>query len=348
MTVKFGIQIEPQMGFEYKTVEKIALEAEKFGYDSIWSSDHFFLDAKSEDRNCMEAWTLISALAAVTKKIKLGTLVTCNSYRYPAVLAKIAATVDMISNGRLIFGFGAGWKEIEYNAYGIPFPSTLDRLYQMEEAIEIIKLLWTKPKVTYEGKYYQIKDAFSAPKPVQKPWPPIMIGGMGEKVLLKMVAAPKPVQKPWPPIMIGGMGEKVLLKMVAKHADYCNFMLKPKLERSLEILKAHCKVVGRDYEEVGKSLFAVGIPIFVSKSEEEIENYLKGIAERYKRPLEAIKERIKQDAPGSWVGFPEEIIERFEYLNSLGFDSYQVMFAGFDEKIVKYSQDFAELVMKKL
>ena len=191
----------------------------------------------------------------------------------------------------------------------------------MEEAIEIIKLLWTEPKVTYEGKYYQIKDAFSAPKPVQKPWPPIMIGGMGKKVLLKMVA---------------------------KHADYCNFMLRPELERSLEILKAHCKVVGRDYEEIGKSLFAVGIPIFVSKSEEEIENYLKGIAERYKRPLEAIKERIKQDAPGSWVGFPEEVIERFEHLNSLGFDSYQVMFAGFDEKIVKYSQDFAELVMKKL
>ena len=321
MTVKFGIQIEPQMGFEYKTVAKIALEAEKIGYDSIWSSDHFFLDAKSEDRNCMEAWTLISALAAVTKKIKLGTLVTCNSYRYPAVLAKIAATVDMISNGRLIFGFGAGWKEIEYNAYGIPFPSTLDRLYQMEEAIEIIKLLWTEPKVTYEGKFYQIKDAFSAPKPIQKPWPPIMIGGMGEKVLLKMVA---------------------------KHADYCNFFLRPKLERSLEILKAHCKVVGRDYEEIGKSLFAVGIPIFVSKSEEEIENYLKGIAEKYKKPIEEIKERIKKDAPGAWVGFPEVVIERFEYLTSLGFDSYQVMFDGFDEKIVQYSKDFAELVMKKI
>jgi alkanesulfonate monooxygenase SsuD/methylene tetrahydromethanopterin reductase-like flavin-dependent oxidoreductase (luciferase family) len=191
----------------------------------------------------------------------------------------------------------------------------------MEEAIEIIKLLWTEPKVTYEGKYYQIKDAFSAPKPVQKPWPPIMIGGMGEKVLLKMVA---------------------------KHADYCNFMLRPNLERSLKILKAHCKVVGRDYDEIGKSLFAVGIPIYVSKSEEEIENYLKEIAEKFNRPLEAIKERIKQDAPGAWVGFPEEVIERFEYLTSLGFDSYQVMFSGFDERIVQYSKDFAELVMKKM
>ncbi|MGC9780006.1 MAG: TIGR03560 family F420-dependent LLM class oxidoreductase [Candidatus Heimdallarchaeota archaeon] len=321
MTVKFGIQIEPQMGFEYKTVEKIALEAEKIGYDSIWTSDHFFLDNKSENKNCMEAWTLLSALAAVTKKLRLGTLVTCNSYRYPAVLAKMAATVDMISNGRLFFGFGAGWKEIEYNAYGIPFPSTIERLYQMEEAIEIIKLLWTEAKVTFEGQYYKIKDAFSAPKPVQKPWPPIMIGGMGKKILLKIVA---------------------------RQADYCNFVLRPNLERSLEILKAHCKVVGRDYDEIGKSLFAVGIPIFVSKSEEEIENYLKDISERYNRPLEAIKERITQDTPGSWVGYPEELIERFEYLNSLGFDYYQVMFPGFDEKIVNYSKDFANLVMKKL
>jgi len=321
LTNKFGIQIEPQLGFDYKTVEKIALEGEKQGYDSIWSSDHFFLDGKSEERNCMDAWSLISALAAVTKKIKLGTLVTCNSYRYPAVLAKMAATVDMISNGRLFFGFGAGWKEMEYKAYGIPFPSTAERLYQMEEAIVIIKRLWTEKRVTFTGKYYQLEDA---------------------------VSAPKPVQKPHPPIMIGGMGEKILLKMVAKYADYCNFFLRPNLERSLEILKAHCKVAGRDYNELGKSLFAVGIPLFVSESQEEIEKYLKETAERYNRPLDQIKERVKQDAPGSWVGTPEDLIERFRYLNNLGFDYFQIMFPGYDESIVKTSQTFAELVMKKL
>ena len=104
MKLSFGIQIEPQLGFDYKTVEKIALNAEKVGYDSIWSSDHFFLDNKSEEKNCMEAWTLISALASKTTTLRLGTLVTCNNYRYPSVLAKIAATVDMISNGRLEFG----------------------------------------------------------------------------------------------------------------------------------------------------------------------------------------------------------------------------------------------------
>ncbi|NHK31576.1 MAG: TIGR03560 family F420-dependent LLM class oxidoreductase [Asgard group archaeon] len=321
MKVKFGIQIEPQFGFDYKTVEKIALEAEKIGYDSIWSSDHLFLDNKSEERNCMEAWTLLSALASVTKKIKLGTLVTCNSYRYPTILAKIAATVDMISNGRLFFGFGAGWKEIEYNAYGIAFPSTKERLYQMEEAIEIIKKLWTEPKVTYEGKYYQVKDAFSAPKPVQKPWPPIMIGGMGEKILLRMVA---------------------------KHADWCNFFLRPNLERSLEILEAHCKTLGRDYNEIGKSLFAVGIPIFVSKSQDEIDKYLEEVSKRYNRPLEEIKERLKQDAPGSWVGFPEDLTERFEYLINIGFTYFQVMFSGFDESIIPASKNFADLVIRKL
>ncbi|MHA1212453.1 MAG: LLM class F420-dependent oxidoreductase [Candidatus Heimdallarchaeota archaeon] len=321
MTSKFGIQIEPQLGFDYATVEKIALAGEKNGYDSIWSSDHFFLDDKSEERNCMDAWTLLSALAAVTKKIRLGTLVTCNSYRYPAVLAKVAATVDMISNGRLFFGFGAGWKEMEYKAYGIPFPSTVDRLYQMEEAIVIIKRLWTEPKVTFTGKYYQIEDA---------------------------VSAPKPIQKPHPPIMIGGMGEKILLRMVAKYADYCNFFLRPNLERSLEILKAHCKVAGRDYNDLGKSLFAVGIPVFVSDSEEEIEAYLKDTAKKYDRPLDQLKERIKQGAPGSWVGTPDDLIERFEYLDSLGFDYYQIMFPGFDDSIVDASKIFADKVIKKL
>ncbi|MBN1330564.1 MAG: LLM class F420-dependent oxidoreductase [Candidatus Heimdallarchaeota archaeon] len=321
MSIKFGIQIEPQLGFDYKTVEKIALESEKIGYDSIWSSDHFFLDGKSEDRNCMDAWSLISALAAVTTKIKLGTLVTCNSYRYPAVLAKMAATVDMISNGRLFFGFGAGWKEMEYKAYGIPFPSTVERLYQMEEAIVIIKKLWTEKRVTFNGKYYQLEDA---------------------------VSAPKPVQKPHPPIMIGGMGEKILLRMVAKYADYCNFFLRPNLMRSLEILKAHCKVVGREYNDIGKSLFAVGIPLFVSESQEEIDAYFKKAATQFNRSIDQIKERVRQDAPGSWVGLPEDLIERFRYLISLGFNYFQIMFPGYDKSIIKASQLFAELVMKKL
>ncbi|MFX0068988.1 MAG: LLM class F420-dependent oxidoreductase [Candidatus Hodarchaeota archaeon] len=319
MSVKFGIQIEPQFGFNYKSVEEIALECEKSGYDCIWVSDHFFLNDKSEDRNCMEAWTLLAALASKTDRIRLGPLVTCNSYRYPTVLAKIAATVDIISNGRLFFGIGAGWKEIEYKAYGIPFPSLKERMDRMEEAIQIIKLLWTKPKVSFKGKYYTIKDAFSAPKPVQKPMPPIVIGGGGEKRTLKMVA---------------------------KYADYCNLWISPDLLHKLEVLKKHCKDVGRDYEEVGKSLFTVPA-ILVSESEKEMEDYLVGFSKRNNMSVEKAKDLFKKDAPGSWVGYPEEVIERFNYCIDLGFDYFHVIFPGTNEETLKASQAFAKMVMKK-
>ena len=320
MSIKFGIQIEPQLGFSYKSVEKIALEGEKAGYASIWSSDHFFLDDRSEDRNCMEAWTLLAALGAETERLRLGTLVTCNSYRHPAVLAKIAATVDVISKGRLFFGIGAGWKKIEYRAYGIPFPSLKGRMDRLEEAIQIIKLLWTKPKATLKGKYYKIKDAFSAPKPVQKPMPPILIGGGGEKRTLKMVA---------------------------KYANYCNLWLAPDLKHKLKVLKRHCEDIGRDYKEVGKSLFAFA-GVFVTESEEELDEHLTRRSKRNNIPIEKLKELFHKDAPGSWVGYPEEVIERFQFFIDLGFDYFQVTFPGIDEEALKASQAFARLVMKKL
>ena len=320
MSAKFGIQIEPQLGFSYKSVEKIALEGEKAGYDSIWSSDHFFLNDKSEDRDCMEAWTLLAALASKTEKIRLGTLVTCNSYRHPSVLAKIAATVDTISNGRLFFGIGAGWKKIEYRAYGIPFSPLKARMDRLAEAIQIIRLLWTEPKVTFKGKYYRIKDAFSAPKPVQKPMPPILIGGSGEKRTLRMVA---------------------------KYADYCNLWLTPDLKHKLEVLKRHCEDVGRDYEDVGKSLFASS-GIFATESEEELEAHLAERSKRSNIPVTKLKELFRKDAPGSWVGYPEEIVERFRFLIDLGFDYFHVIFPGIDEEALKASQAFAGLVMNRL
>jgi len=170
--------------------------------------------------------------------------------------------------------------------------------------------------------------------------------------------------------MIGGMGEKILLKMVAQHADYCNFFLRENLQRSLDILKAHCKIVGRDYNDIGKSLFAVvkahckivgrdyndigkslfavDSAIFISESEEEVEAYLKDAAKRYDRPIKDLKERLSQHAPGSWVGHPDDLIERFKYLNEMGFDYFQVMFPGHDESIVEASKVFAEKVMKKI
>jgi F420-dependent oxidoreductase-like protein len=322
MKVRYGAHIEPQLGYNFENTLAIALDAEKLGFESFWCSDHLFLNDKSENQNCMDAWTLLAALAAVTKKIRLGTLVTCNNYRNPSLLAKIAASIDMISNGRLWFGYGAGWKIDEYKAYGYPFPKIQDRMDMMEEALEIIKLLWTEPSPSYKGKHYTIENAFSAPKPVQKPHPPILIGGDGEKRTLRAVA---------------------------KYADYCNLFLRPDFERKLDVLKDHCKAVGRDYDDVGKSLFAQGWPgVYVTDSEDDLEKHLKWRVENLQSTKEEVLEHARSNAPGSWVGYPEEVIERFEYLIGLGFDFFQVMFPGIDDDYLDAQKKFSKLVMKKL
>ena len=322
MTIKFGVHIEPQLGYEYEIAERIALEAENTGYDSFWCSDHLFLNDKSEKLNCMEAWTLLAALASKTSKIRLGTLVTCNSYRHPSLLAKIAATIDMISNGRLFFGFGAGWKEIEYKAYGYPFPPVQVRMDQMEEAIQIIKLLWTEEKSSFKGEHYEIKDAFSAPKPVQKPMPPIMIGGGGEKRTLKAVA---------------------------KYADYCNLFQMSDLQHKLDVLKQHCQDVGRDYDDVGKSLMVSPWQgVFLCESEEEIDAFIGHAVEQSQKSADEIREYYYGTFPGSWIGYPEDVIERFQHMIALGFDYFQVMFRGISEDYIQASNMFAEKVMKKL
>ena len=321
MSIRFGAHIEPQLGFTYENVEKITLDAEKSGYDSFWCSDHLFLDDKSEELNCMEAWTLLAALAARTTKIRLGTMVTCNSYRPPQLLAKIAATIDMISNGRLIFGYGAGWKKIEYEAYGYPFPPVQTRMDQMEEAIQIIQLLWTEPKASFEGVHYKIKDA---------------------------IAAPKPVQKPYPPILIGGDGEKRTLKAVAKYADFCNMFPKPELPQKLAVLKEHCKSVGRDYSEITKSLFTAWPSVFIAESEEDLEAHFTYRADQRKMSIDEVKEFLSKDFPGSWVGYAEDVRDRFQYFIDLGFEYFQVSFPGLGDDYILNSQRFAREIMSKL
>ena len=318
MNIKFGIQIEPQFGFTYKTIKEVASDGEKLGYYSIWASDHFFLDEKSEDVNCFEAWTLISALAEATSTLRIGTLVTCNSYRHPTVLAKMAATVDAISNGRLEFGIGAGWKDIEYNAYGIPFPSVKIRMEQLEEAILVIKKLWTEPKASFTGKHYRLTNALSAPKPVQKPYPPIFIGGGGEQQTLKFVA---------------------------KYGDYMNLPFTPidELDKKLNALKAHCKAEGRDYDTIGKSYFSLA---YTSDDPEKIAEELVARANRQKISLEKLKSRIYNSKhPGAWIGSPEELKDRIDFMISLGFDYFHLVFPY--PKDQEASKDFAKLVMNK-
>jgi F420-dependent oxidoreductase-like protein len=182
--VKLGVIISPAAGWSYTEIHDVATRAEGAGFDSFWVSDHFFGGTDgTPDRYCLEAWTLLAALARDTTKIRLGILVAAIQYRNPALQAKMAAGIDHMSGGRLEFGVGAGWKEKEYRAYGYDFPSPGDRVEQLRDGLEITRRMWQDDRATYHGKHYRIDDAVCAPKPTQRPRPPIWIGGAGPRVM---------------------------------------------------------------------------------------------------------------------------------------------------------------------
>jgi len=317
MHPKFGIHFEPLFGFDYKTIENVTLNAEQLGYDSVWTCDHFFKDLDSVSTNSLEAWTLLTALAVKTSKMQLGVLVTGNSYRHPALLAKIAATIDMISDGRLILGIGAGWKEIEYSAYGYRFPSLKERMDRLEEAIQVILALWTYDRVTFEGEYYQLNDA---------------------------VFAPKPIQKPHPPILIGGHGEKRTLRMVAKYGDMSNFSPwgTNRIDQLLIALKQHCKELNRDYDEITKTFLGY---CCVTDDEDEILSFNKEKAQEQGISVKKYLEK-QSSLPGAWAGSPDEVKARYEYLFEKGFTHFQIVFPY--RKETEMSKIFAELVLPNI
>jgi len=225
--IDYGVQIEPQFGYTWEMIKETALAAEAAGFESLWSSDHFFIRPEAVDVNCLEAWTVLTAVAVATKRLRVGAMVASQSYRNPVLHAKIAASLDHISGGRVYFGIGAGWKEVEYKAYDISFPSPGKRVRQLEEAIIIAKKLWTEPKADYRGRYYSVNDCVSMPKPVQSPLP----------------------------ILVGGMGTR-LLKVSARHADAANFAWNTPLdtyEERLAVLAGHCDEAERDYDSIRKS-----------------------------------------------------------------------------------------------
>lgn len=240
--IDFGVQIEPQYGFTYSYIREIALEAEKLGLESIWVSDHFFMTHDSTEINCLECWTLLTALACETDKLRLGPMVSAQSYRNPALLANMAASLDNISGGRLNFGIGAGWKEVEYSAYGYYFPGAGRRIKQLDETIEIAKRMWTTEKATYIGNYYKVEEALCMPKPIQDPLP----------------------------IWVGGTGNKTL-RVAAKHAHAINFAWtqNPRFfKERLKILRHHCENVGSDFEQIKKS---AGLMLSLSDASHDVK-----------------------------------------------------------------------------
>jgi F420-dependent oxidoreductase-like protein len=198
-------------------------------FEHAWLFDHFIPIAGDPDGPCLEGWTLLAALAAQTRRIRVGHMVNGNTYRHPAVLANMGATLDIISNGRLDMGIGAGWNELEHTSYGIELLPPGKRLSQFEEACEVIRLLWTQKYADFEGTYYQLKQAR---------------------------CEPKPVQRPYPPIVIGGSGERRTLRIVAKYADVWNFAGGPvdQFRHKLAVLEEHCRAVGREFASIEKSV----------------------------------------------------------------------------------------------
>jgi F420-dependent oxidoreductase-like protein len=289
--MKFGLQ-HPNYNFDYDgrdasqivdSLKNLATKAENLGFDSFWVMDHFHQipTAGKQEDPMLEGWTTISVLAGVTSKIKLGTLVTGIIYRHPSVLAKMGATLDVLSKGRLFMGIGAAWNQEESLAYGIPFPPTKERLLRLEEAIQIIRKMWTEePAATFNGKYYQIKNAY---------------------------CNPKPIQKPSPPIMVGGSGERHTLKIIAKYADACNlFGSAEMIKRKLSILKEHCKSVSRDYDSILKTKLGL---IVIDNDKEMAEKRVRQISKVM--PEELVQEFII-------YGTPDYVLKQIELLEEVG------------------------------
>ena len=198
MSMKFGVSLPQGWTMDlasikdpveaYEATTSVAQTADEAGFDSVWLVDHFHTVPQPSQEVTFESWVTTAALARDTKRVRVGQMVTCNSYRNPALLAKMASTVDVLSHGRLNFGIGAGWYEHEYRAYGYDFPEAPERLRQLREAVQVILAMWTQDEAVFEGQYYQVRGAINQPKGVQKPHIPMLIAGGGEKVTLKLVA----------------------------------------------------------------------------------------------------------------------------------------------------------------
>ena len=229
-SIQFGVQIAPENA-SYEEIVATWKLLDDLGYDSAWLNDHFIPTMGDKDQPHFDAWTMLAALAPSTQRIRMGILVSGNTYRHPAVLAKMATTVDHISHGRLNFGVGAGWEEFEHRAYGIPFYSAQERVERLGEALEVITQLWGRSRPTFNGKYYQL---FEAP------------------------FAPKPVQQPHPPIVVGGQGKKWLMPIVARYADEWNVAVgvtPAGMRKRLEIIREECKRINRSPCVTGVSVF---------------------------------------------------------------------------------------------
>ena len=287
--IEFGAYF-PQLNLSFEDIRERVLLAERLGYDSVWFYDHLYPPGMPK-LSGFEGWTLISALATITERVRLGHLVLCNGFRHPSLLAKMAVTLDVISNGRLDIGIGTGSHEQEFRMFGYPFPSVRERTEQLDEALQVMKLIFTEETSSFQGKHYGLENAPSVPLPVQKPHPPIIVGGGGEKLTLPLVA---------------------------RHADVwnCPTYSLGELERKIDVLRRECDKAGRDFDTLRISEEAV---LCVAPTKQALEGAKETAQRRFGGGgwgLEA----------GGFIGTPDEVIRQLEAKAELGVSHFVFFF----------------------
>ncbi len=281
--------IEPAR--QWATMKDLAQAADRGPWESLWVYDHFHTVPVPTDEATHEAWTLMAAFGAVTERIRLGQMCTCMGYRNPAYLAKVAATADHVSGGRIEMGIGAGWYEHEWRAFGYGFPGAADRLGMLDEGVQIMRQLWTTGTATLDGTHYQVDGAIGRPLPLQD-------GGI--------------------PLWIAGGGEKKTLRIAAKYAQYTNFDATPEtFAKKSEILAGHCRELGTDFDAIVRS---GNYNVVIGETDKDVRDKLAWITSHYQPfvPADELARYEQMYATGPLVGTPELIVERLEQATGLG------------------------------
>ena len=305
MVVRFGIQTA-QQNLSWREILDVWTAADSWGYDSLWLFDHFYPIFSDPAGPCHEGWTMLAALAHSTRLARVGHLVTGNTYRNPCVLAKMAVTVDHISAGRLNLGIGAGWFELEHNSFGIEYPPIAPRLRALDESCRIIRRMMRGESVTFEGRHYRVTDAHAEPRPVQD-------GG--------------------PPIMIGGAGRRVLLRIVAEHADMWNSFGSPAMMKELvDVIRGHGDRIGRDTDAIEKS---VALPLCYSTNQERQSSACRALARMYGTSESEARERMM-------IGTMDQCLETIDRYRSVGVTHF--IFLNLGPLLLDELQAFAEEV----
>jgi len=275
----------------WAAMRDLAVAADAGPFESIWVYDHFHTTPLPSQEDTYEAWSLMAAFAASTTRVRLGQMCTCMGYRNPAYLAKVAATIDVVSGGRVEMGIGGGWYEHEWRAYGYGFPSAADRLGMLDEGVQIMRQLWTTGTATLHGRHYQVDGAIGRPLPVQH-------GGI--------------------PLWIAGGGERRTLRIAARYARYTNFDATPEVfARKSEILAGHCREVGTDYDAIVRS---ANFNVVIGDTEADVADKLAWVRAHYEPllPADTLAESLADFAAGPLVGTPEQIVARLRALRGLG------------------------------